>query len=214
MGYPPPSPDAPFLELHDRHSTALLPMSNGAPPAASGTTCRRSDRVRRGRGVGSRGGVRRGLFACGASSPGARARQRRAGAGDESVVVPRRGVPEPFAHEARAVCRQAGGVDARAGLWSNAVRDRPRRMSRASVDALDGTPAAMVGHVGPSVIQRPVGGRCRHHRIYREGHGEAAVMCGCVDHRHEPFPVNDLEPAGVDEVISKARHREAPVGSG
>ena len=29
---------APFVELQDRHSTAVLPMSNGAPPAASGTT--------------------------------------------------------------------------------------------------------------------------------------------------------------------------------
>jgi hypothetical protein len=32
-----PSP-APFVELHDRQSTAQLPMSNGAPPAASATT--------------------------------------------------------------------------------------------------------------------------------------------------------------------------------
>jgi hypothetical protein len=30
--------DAPFVELHDRHSTAVLAMSKGAPPAASGTT--------------------------------------------------------------------------------------------------------------------------------------------------------------------------------
>jgi hypothetical protein len=35
---PPRSVDAPFVELHDRHGTAVLPMSNGAPPAASGTT--------------------------------------------------------------------------------------------------------------------------------------------------------------------------------
>jgi hypothetical protein len=37
---PPPSvsTDEPFVELHERHSTAVLPMSNGAPPAASGTT--------------------------------------------------------------------------------------------------------------------------------------------------------------------------------
>jgi hypothetical protein len=35
---PPRSVDAPFVELHDRHSTAQLVMSNGAPPAASGTT--------------------------------------------------------------------------------------------------------------------------------------------------------------------------------
>ena len=35
---PPRSVDAPFVELHERHSTAVLPMSNGAPPAASGTT--------------------------------------------------------------------------------------------------------------------------------------------------------------------------------
>jgi len=35
---PPPSVDAPFVELHERHSTAVLPMSNGAPAAASGTT--------------------------------------------------------------------------------------------------------------------------------------------------------------------------------
>ena len=34
---PPRSVDAPFVELHDRHSTAVLAMSNGAPPAASGT---------------------------------------------------------------------------------------------------------------------------------------------------------------------------------
>ena len=31
-------PDVPFVELHDRQSTAQLPMSSGAPPAASGTT--------------------------------------------------------------------------------------------------------------------------------------------------------------------------------
>ena len=35
---PPRSVDAPFVELHERHSTAVLAMSNGAPPAASGTT--------------------------------------------------------------------------------------------------------------------------------------------------------------------------------
>ena len=35
---PPWSVDAPFVELHDRHSTAVLAMSNGAPPAASGVT--------------------------------------------------------------------------------------------------------------------------------------------------------------------------------
>jgi hypothetical protein len=28
----------PFVELQERHSTAVLPMSNGTPPAASGTT--------------------------------------------------------------------------------------------------------------------------------------------------------------------------------
>jgi len=38
LATPPRSVDAPFVELHDRHSTAELPMSNGAPPAASGTT--------------------------------------------------------------------------------------------------------------------------------------------------------------------------------
>ena len=35
---PPRSVDAPLVELHERQSTAQLPMSNGAPPAASGTT--------------------------------------------------------------------------------------------------------------------------------------------------------------------------------
>jgi hypothetical protein len=35
---PPRSVDAPFVELHERHSTAVFAMSNGAPPAASGTT--------------------------------------------------------------------------------------------------------------------------------------------------------------------------------
>lgn len=35
---PAPCVDAPFVELHERHSTAVFPMSNGAPPAASGTT--------------------------------------------------------------------------------------------------------------------------------------------------------------------------------
>jgi type I site-specific restriction-modification system R (restriction) subunit len=35
---PPRSVDAPFVELHERHSTAVLAISNGAPPAASGTT--------------------------------------------------------------------------------------------------------------------------------------------------------------------------------
>jgi len=35
---PPRSVDAPFVELHERQSTEQLPMSNGAPPAASGTT--------------------------------------------------------------------------------------------------------------------------------------------------------------------------------
>jgi hypothetical protein len=30
--------DAPFVELHDRQRTAVLATSNGAPPAASGTT--------------------------------------------------------------------------------------------------------------------------------------------------------------------------------
>ena len=35
---PPRSVDAPFVELHERQSTAALVMSNGAPPAASGTT--------------------------------------------------------------------------------------------------------------------------------------------------------------------------------
>lgn len=34
----PRSVDAPLLELHDRHSTAVLATSSGAPPAASGTT--------------------------------------------------------------------------------------------------------------------------------------------------------------------------------
>ena len=34
---PPRSVEAPFVELHERHSTAVLAMSNGAPPAASGT---------------------------------------------------------------------------------------------------------------------------------------------------------------------------------
>ncbi len=97
---------------------------------------------------------------------------------------------------------------------SGTAVERSRRMSRASVDALDGTPAAMVEHVGSFGDSEAGGWRCRNHRIHREGHGEAAVMCGCVDHRHEPFPVNDLELAGVDEAISKARHREAPVGSG
>jgi hypothetical protein len=38
MGYPAPSVDAPFVELHERHSTAVVAMSNGGPPAASGTT--------------------------------------------------------------------------------------------------------------------------------------------------------------------------------
>jgi hypothetical protein len=28
----------PFVELQERHSTALLPTPNGAPPMASGTT--------------------------------------------------------------------------------------------------------------------------------------------------------------------------------
>lgn len=37
MGYPTPVGRSPLLELHDRHSTAVLAMSNGAPPAASGT---------------------------------------------------------------------------------------------------------------------------------------------------------------------------------
>ena len=37
-GYPRSASDAPLVELHDRQSTAQLPMSNGAPPAASGTT--------------------------------------------------------------------------------------------------------------------------------------------------------------------------------
>ena len=32
------APPAPFMELQERQSTAVLPMSNGAPPAASGTT--------------------------------------------------------------------------------------------------------------------------------------------------------------------------------
>jgi hypothetical protein len=35
---PPPSVDAPFVELHERHNTAQLPMSNGARPVAGGTT--------------------------------------------------------------------------------------------------------------------------------------------------------------------------------
>jgi hypothetical protein len=35
---PPRSVDAPFVELHERHSTDVLAMSNGAPPAVSGTT--------------------------------------------------------------------------------------------------------------------------------------------------------------------------------
>ncbi len=35
---PPRSVDAPLVELHERHSTAVLAMLNGAPPAASGTT--------------------------------------------------------------------------------------------------------------------------------------------------------------------------------
>ena len=35
---PPRSVVAPFVELHERHSTAVLAMSNGAPPATSGTT--------------------------------------------------------------------------------------------------------------------------------------------------------------------------------
>ena len=34
----PPSVDAPLLELHERHSTDVFATSNGAPPAASGTT--------------------------------------------------------------------------------------------------------------------------------------------------------------------------------
>lgn len=34
----PPPVDAPLVELHERHSTDVLAMSNGAPPAASGTT--------------------------------------------------------------------------------------------------------------------------------------------------------------------------------
>lgn len=38
MGYPTRSVDAPFVELHERHSTAVLVTSNGAPPAASGLT--------------------------------------------------------------------------------------------------------------------------------------------------------------------------------
>lgn len=33
----PPPGDAPFVELHERHSTDVFAMSNGAPPAASGT---------------------------------------------------------------------------------------------------------------------------------------------------------------------------------
>ncbi len=37
-GYPRSPSDAPFVELHDRQSTVQLPTSNGAPPAASGTT--------------------------------------------------------------------------------------------------------------------------------------------------------------------------------
>src|SRR4029079_8873490 len=32
----PPPVDAPFVELHDRHSTEVFATSNGAPPAASG----------------------------------------------------------------------------------------------------------------------------------------------------------------------------------
>jgi len=32
------SADATFVELHEWQSTAQLPMSNGAPPAASGMT--------------------------------------------------------------------------------------------------------------------------------------------------------------------------------
>ena len=35
---PPRSVDAPFVELQERQSTAVLPMSKGAPPAASGVT--------------------------------------------------------------------------------------------------------------------------------------------------------------------------------
>lgn len=34
----PPPVDAPLVELHERHSTDVLPTSNAAPPAASGTT--------------------------------------------------------------------------------------------------------------------------------------------------------------------------------
>jgi hypothetical protein len=30
--------DPPFVELHERHSTDVFEMSNGAPPAASGIT--------------------------------------------------------------------------------------------------------------------------------------------------------------------------------
>jgi hypothetical protein len=35
---PPWSVDAPFVELQERQSTAVLATSNGGPPAASGTT--------------------------------------------------------------------------------------------------------------------------------------------------------------------------------
>lgn len=35
---PPRSVDAPLVELQERHSTEVLAMSKGAPPAASGVT--------------------------------------------------------------------------------------------------------------------------------------------------------------------------------
>jgi hypothetical protein len=53
-----------------------------------------------------------------------------------------------------------------------------------------------------------------HDGEHRQSHGEAGVASRLVDRRHESLPVGRRELTCVDEIISKAGHREAPVRCG